>query len=81
MDLKKIDELYDEDVLDTQPIRNLADIKETLTALVEGELPLEIVCQICANVIIDPVECKECQYIICDSCAQGYNYKCIQKCK
>lgn len=34
----------------------------------ESELPSELVCTICTDLIVNPVKCKKCQNIYCKKC-------------
>jgi hypothetical protein len=37
------------------------------------------VCPACKFLVVRPVECKDCQYIICFKCAQQSGMKCQEK--
>ena len=48
--------------------------------LAQSSIGESLICQVCANLIVNPVECKNCGYIICKECAMKCNNRCIQKC-
>ena len=40
------------------------------------EFDKNLICPRCNYIVVNPVECQSCQYIICWKCAQSFNMKC-----
>ena len=62
---------------EANPAKTLEDYKENLTGLAKSSIKESLICQVCTNLIINPVECKNCGYLICKECARKWNNKCI----
>lgn len=63
---------YEEDTEGSFKPKRAKEMGDEIAKYMEGEVDPNFICQVCAGVILDPVECKNCQYIICAPCARGY---------
>ena len=48
---------------EANPAKTLEDYKESLMTLAQSSIGESLICQVCANLIVNPVECKNCGYI------------------
>ena len=60
-------------------ISNLTQANQFTSILSDNEIDQNLVCPTCKFIVVNPVECQSCQYIICYKCAQKYSMTCFEQ--
>lgn len=45
-----------------------------------GDVPVQLICGICTEIVTDPLQCATCEHVFCSHCLQTWQQGCPNKC-